>query len=120
MTPLRGNGAAFAKRSDKMERRVTVGSAVVFVDTSRRPHTALVTEVFGDEYGRLSLLNEETGLYEQRIHDLGPHWPAINLVYVSDNPDQDDKYGRQIERDCSVVYVTDNSASANCWRFLDE
>lgn len=51
----------------------------------------------------------------------GKHWPCVNLVIVSDNPDAQDQYGRQIDdRHTSVVHHSDSSAIGYCYRFADE
>jgi hypothetical protein len=87
-----------------MERRfVKIGDHVIFIDTHRKQHSALVTEVW------------DSGV-EQRRDSL----PAINLLYVVKDETRMDQYGRQIERESSVVPVESNSAEANCYQLLNE
>jgi len=82
-----------------MERKfVKVGDHVIFTDTRRQQHSALVTEVW------------DSGV-EQREDSL----PAINLLYVVGDDSRMDQYGRQIERESSVTHLAMNSAEANCW-----
>jgi len=87
-----------------MERKfVNVGDHIIFTDTHRRQHSALVTEVW------------DSGA-EQRMDSL----PALNLLYVVEDETRKDQYGRQIERESSVVHREMNSAGANCYRLSDE
>ena len=87
-----------------MERKlISVGDHVIFTDTHRKQHSALVTEVW------------DSGV-EQRRDSL----PALNLLYVVKDETRTDQYGRQIERESSVVHVDFNSAEANCYTLLNE
>jgi hypothetical protein len=79
-------------------RNVYVGSRVIYTDTHRVDHEALVTAA----------------------HGLPDKYQCINVVYVSDDAAKTDPYGRQIERASSATHVSMNSARAYCWRFLDE
>jgi hypothetical protein len=72
-----------------------VGSAVTLFDEYGKPHSALVTSVFGG---------------------WGPeNQPSINVVYVSGDEGRTDQYGRQIERRSSVVHKSNQSASGMYW-----
>lgn len=75
-----------------------IGSAVIWIDSMRQPHNALVTAIHGDAENK----------------------PAINLLIVSDDANKRDEYGRQIERQTSVVHIGNNSAGAFCWKFPEE
>ena len=87
-----------------MERKlINVGDHIIFTDTHRKEHSALVTEV------------HDSGV-EQRRDSL----PALNLLYVVKDETRMDQYGRQIERESSVVHVDFNSAEANCYTLLNE
>lgn len=86
-----------------MERIVKEGDHVIFTDTHRRQHSALVTEVW------------DSGA-EQRMDSL----PALNLLYVVSDDTRMDQYGRQIERESSVVHRKMNSAEANCYQLTSE
>lgn len=88
-----------------MERQnVQVGDHVLFTDSKRQDHSALITMVFRGPPGT--------------EHPENP--PAVNLVYVVADEDRDDQYGRQIERETSCVHRMMNAAEANCWRLPGE
>lgn len=75
---------------------VKKGDHVIFIDEMKVEHNALVTNDFGaDEHGGT---------------------PAVNVVYISGNKDEEDPYGRQIKRETSIVHCNDNSAHARCWK----
>ena len=63
---------------------------------------------------------DEKGSMIVEYEEPGEHWPCINLVIVSPNPDCQDPYGRQLERHTSVVHQTNSSAVGYCFRFEDE
>lgn len=77
---------------------------VVYVDQVGRRHEALVTIV-----------------WENNPH-YSPSTPApgCNLVFVSGDESKDDPYGRQIERETSVVHKTNQPAHGNYWLWPDE
>lgn len=116
-----------------------IGGVVVFIDAHRAEHSALVTAIHGDPLGRAVMprripkenpkLGEDTYEYETDeegiiLNDYGPvgegGWPCINLLIVSPNPDCQDQYGRQLERESSVVHQADSSAHGYCFRFTNE
>lgn len=70
-----------------------LGDVVVYVDTLRKKHNALVTAIHGDPEDN----------------------PSINLLIVSTDVNKDDQYGRQIERQSSIVHSSSQSAAAQCW-----
>lgn len=76
---------------------IKVGKPVTFVDQRGQEHAALVTAVWGDEY-------PETGQ------------PGINVVYVSENVEEQDTYGRQIKRESSIVHQSGQKAPGFFWR----
>jgi hypothetical protein len=76
-------------------KHVTIGSHVIYIDSLRREHDALVTAVWGP--------SDAT--------------QAINLLFVSEDEAKHDPYGRQIERQTSCCHLSMNSAGANCWKF---
>ena len=73
-----------------------IGDVITYVDHVGEAHDAFVTAVWD--------LNQEPGYH-----------PSINLVYVSTDEDKKDPYGRQIERDTSVVHKANQSAHGNYW-----
>jgi hypothetical protein len=74
-----------------------VGDLVIYHDTKGQPHNALVTAV----------------------HGAGPN-PCINLAYVSGDESRTDNWGRQIERQGSVVHKSSQTAHGQYWRRLGE
>lgn len=76
------------------ERIPSVGDAVVFCDTGSVDHNALITVVHGPQ--------------------------CVNLLCVSNDPDKQDQYGRQIERYSSVQRMADHTAHGYYFRFPDE
>lgn len=67
---------------------------VIWVDAHGRQHDAIVTTIWG------------------KIEDV----PCINLVVVSDDESKQDSYGRQIERQTSVVHRTRQAAHG--WYYM--
>lgn len=78
---------------------VAIGDAVTFVDAVSKEHNALVTAVWdgGDQ-------------------EANPN-PSLNLTYVSDDPNANDQYGRQLERGAtSVVHESNQAAHGFYWK----
>ena len=78
-----------------MSNEVYVGGTVTFVDPHGLPHDALVTQVWGSPDAK----------------------PCINLVWVAKMVDKEDSWGRQIERESSVVHQDSQTAHGNYWKF---
>jgi hypothetical protein len=76
-----------------------IGDYVFFVDPLSRPRAALVTAVWGDQPAYMPVTRE----------------PGLNVVLVSNDPARADSYGRQIERETSVVHVTNQPAPGLYW-----
>lgn len=76
-------------------KEVYVGSGVTFVDSKGHEHNALV----------------------MCVHGPADQNPAVNLVYVSSDPERSDGFGRQIERSSSAVHRNSQSAHGNYWYF---
>jgi hypothetical protein len=74
------------------------GDCVVFVDPVAQEHLALVTAVWG------------------HYNPDDPEKPGLNLVYVSENPAEEDSYGRQIKRVTSIVHQSRQAAHGNFWK----
>lgn len=83
---------------------VKVGDQVVYVDKTGARRPALVTAVWG----------KETYPYEDGTG------PTINLVFVSDDATKQDPYGRQIERETSIVHHSLQTAPGNYWGGAEE
>jgi len=114
-----------------MERQLEIGTVVTYVDQHYKAHEALVVAIHGNPRGALTRTKtDESGKYVADEHgyliseevegSAGKHWPCINLVYVSGDEAKQDQYGRQIERESSVVHITNNSAGGFCWQWPDE
>lgn len=82
------------------KRDLKVGDHVIYTDSHRKQHEALVTIVWPNMMG-----DEQSG---------------CNLVYVVDDESRDDQYGRQIERETSVVHRSYQPAGGVCWHRPDE
>lgn len=72
---------------------VKVGDSVTYVDPVAKERPALVTAVWGDEIPC-----------------------SINVVYVNDDENQSDSYGRKIERSTSVPHRLQQTAHGNYWK----
>jgi hypothetical protein len=127
-----------------MEKKLVVGEVVIFIDSHRKEHTALVTCIWGDRLGRSGahgsanwtngVVDEEAlakatadslERFPDRVSDFtvgeaGSDWPGINLLFVCGEEDRTDTYGEQIDRESSVVHISNNSAGANCYKFKGE
>ena len=91
-------------------RQISIGDAVVFIDSVGRVSNALVTNVFGEtRLGRLYGAEVDTVFY-----------PCINFVTVADDENKTDPYGRQLSRHTSMVHRSANQAGRFCWIFPDE
>ncbi len=76
------------------ERMAEVGEVVIFTDSKSVDHNAIVTIVWG--------------MY------------CINLIRLSDNPDEKDQYGRQIKRETSVQFMSETTAHGNYFRYPNQ
>lgn len=86
-----------------------MGQHIVYVDQYGKPHDALVTIWWGAT---------DPAAYPQYVSVNGE--PGCNLVLVSGDKDKDDPYGRQIERQTSVVHKTRQPAHGNFWCWPEE
>jgi hypothetical protein len=75
-----------------------VGDCVTYVDIRGQAYKALVTAVWPFEYDAE-----------------GKKPPGLNLVIVSADNTQQDDYGRQIIRPCSILHKSLQAAPANYW-----
>jgi hypothetical protein len=81
-------------------RSVRIGDAVSYFDPHGKERAALVTAVHGkEEY------DEATGAGA----------PSVNIVFVHDDDGRHDTYGRQVDRQTSVVYRSSQPAHGNYW-----
>ena len=70
-----------------------IGDVIIYIDPVKKEHNALVTAIHGDAEAKSS----------------------INLILISDDENKGDEYGRQLERQTSIVHRDNQSAGANCW-----
>lgn len=100
---------------------VKVGDAVIYVDPLARPRPALVTAVWGgpmDEHAKSVARAHGVGTPEEIEAAIAAQeklQPSLNLVFVSEDKDRDDTYGRQIERQTSIPHRTNQAAHGNYW-----
>lgn len=80
----------------------TVGQAIIFIDRHRVPRPALVQA------------------WWPQMNQGGTVPAGCNLIIVSDDPKREDRYGRQIEHETSVVHKSAQPAGGNCWCWPDE
>jgi len=100
-----------------MERAFKVGCQIVFFDSLRQAHSALVTEWFhGGPPGQTvdEMLQEAK---DRGVDDPKVYMPCCNIVFVSTDQAKHDPYGRQIERHTSVSYGRNLGM---CWAWPDE
>ncbi|PYS52433.1 MAG: hypothetical protein DMF68_01610 [Acidobacteria bacterium] len=76
------------------ERTPEVGKTIVFHDAKGQPHDALVTAVWSPT--------------------------CINIVFVSQDALRQDSFGRQIERQTSLLHKGSTPVHGMYWRFSDE
>jgi len=102
-----------------MDRAFKIGCSVVFFDSHRVAHEAIVTNWFhGGSEG------ETFEEYEQRHKAAGQVWtPCCNVVWCSSDSTKTDPYGRQLERATSCTYGRQTGMTpfvGMCWCWPDE
>lgn len=95
-----------------MERRYEIGQTVIFVDAKGKAHDALVTAWWMQP--GLDHRSCNTGVPTEGTS------VGCNVVYVVSEPDKADPYGRQIERETSVVHKSGQTAPGMYWCWPDE
>lgn len=105
-----------------MERAFKIGCRVIFFDSLRHAHEAIVTNWFhGGPDGQLASEREQTAKDSGQAPPI--YMPCCNLVYVSSDVEKKDPYGRQLERATSCNYGRwQGSVSflGMCWAWPDE
>lgn len=91
------------------------GVPVIYLDSQRKAHHALVTTFHG--------VNNETMTedeYEEKWHTNGP--PCANLVWVDSDESKTDSHGRQIYRASSISHGDSQSPPrlGSCYLWPDE
>lgn len=112
-----------------MERAFKIGCSVVFFDSHRQPHEALVTNWFhGGPDGQT--VAELQAKHDERVAAGVPYavaakvsMPACNVVWVAKDKEKSDPYGRQLERQTSCSYGWNQGMTpfiGMCWCWPDE
>jgi len=104
-----------------MERAFKIGCRVVFFDSLRQPHEAIVTNWFhGGPDGQT--VEEYLSKYDPERRNAA--WlPCCNVVWASSDPSKSDPYGRQLERQTSCSYGRSQGMTpfiGMCWCWPDE
>jgi hypothetical protein len=87
-------------------RHPQVRDHIVYHDENGKAHDALVTAYWGNP-------TTEDGAPNQYIG-------CLNLVFVSDDAERRDQYGRQIERLTSISHKSTQHTHGFYWRWPDE
>ena len=109
-----------------MERAFKIGCRVVFFDSLRQPHEAIVTNWFHGGPDGQTVAEAEAKLAEAIKAGGQPgslYMPCCNVVWVSEDKDKTDPYGRQIERQTSCNYGRQQGMTqfvGMCWCWPDE
>jgi hypothetical protein len=105
-----------------MERAFKIGCRVVFFDSLRQPHEAIVTNWFhGGQDGQT--VAEVQAMWKEKGITSPFSMPCCNIVYVSSDTDKKDPYGRQLERTTSCSHGRNQGMRpfvGNCWCWPDE
>lgn len=83
-----------------LETNVKIGDPIIFVDPRGKRRPALIT------------MNWD--------YDGKDQHPCINLVFIHDDENRDDTYGRQIDRETSVTHKSAVKAHGNFWMYGDD
>jgi len=123
------SGGSFAQRGTEaaegmciMERAFKIGCRVVFFDSLRQPHEAIVTNWF---HGGADGQSVEEYLEKSKS---SPYYtpnalPSCNVAWVSSDTNKTDPYGRQFERQTSCSYGRNQGMTpfiGQCWCWPDE
>lgn len=105
-----------------MERAFKLGCRVIYFDSLRRPHEAIVTNwLHGGPDGQ-TVAEVEAAWKEKGIVSLF-YMPCCNVAWVSSDDTKVDPYGRQLERQTSATYGRQQGMRpfvGNCWCWPDE
>lgn len=79
-----------------------IGQGVIYVDKYGKARDALVTN------------------WWHQSPERPDSEASVNIVFISDDVQKDDTYGRQLERETSVVHKSQQSAPGFYWCWPDE
>jgi len=93
-----------------MDRKLEIGSAVVFITAERVKVNALIEYV------------HHSGSVDAEEHrQKYGNWPCVNLMFLSPDPNKVDQHGRQKERASSVSHGSvQGTPQGYCWLWPDE
>lgn len=103
-----------------MERAFKIGCRVIFFDSHRQAHEGIVTNWF---HGGSDGQTVAEWLAENTFGRTANNLPCCNIVWVSDDVDRKDSYGRQLERQTSTPYGRSMGSIpflGMCWCWPDE
>lgn len=104
-----------------MERAFKIGCVVVFFDSHRVAHEAIVTNWF---HGGPDGQTFEDYVNQQKARGITSpiYTPCCNVAFVSAEESKTDPYGRQLERQTSCTYGRNQSTPflGMCWAWPDE
>lgn len=111
-----------------MERAFKIGCQVIFFDSHRVAHAAIVTNWFhgGPDGQTLADLQQKHDEQSAKLSSESRHplyMPCCNVVWVSEDSTKTDPYGRQLERATSCVYGRQTGMTpfvGMCWCWPDE
>lgn len=114
-----------------MERTFKIGCSVVFFDSHRVAHEAIVTNWFhgGPDGQALADLQQKHDEQQARISSSEGrpaqtlYMPCCNVVWASGDSTKTDPYGRQLERATSCTYGRQTGMTpfvGMCWCWPDE
>ena len=105
-----------------MERIFKKGCSVVFFDSLRQPHEALVTNWFHGGHDGQTLAECEQVAKDRGV--TSPFFlPCCNVAWVTSDESKQDPYGNQLERATSVGYGRQQGMIpfvGMCWCWPDE
>lgn len=96
-----------------MSEKLEIGSHIIFTDENFVDHHALVTAIWTGSHAYA-----EDGFVPRGDENM--KMTSVNLVFVAGDKNRDDQYGRQIDRNTSILYKDGQGAGGFCWRFPDE
>lgn len=111
-----------------MERAFKIGCRVIFFDSHRKAHEAIVTNWFhggpdGQTVKELQDIHDKRNAANPPERRWPMNMPCCNVVYVSSDTSETDSYGRQMKRQTSCSYGRQQGPTGflgMCWAWPDE
>jgi len=95
------------------ERQLKAGDPVIFFDQFGLEHNALLTAIHGERYTYDKGIDKDPTV--TKVEN-----PSVNLLLISPDTKREDTYGRQIERQSSVVHTFNQGAWGNFYCLPEE